>query len=109
MKVYIAGPIAGKVNGNREAFAERAAQLKEMGHEPLNPHDILPVHGMSPCIGEPLEGDSEHQYGCYLRADIEQMMFCGGITLLPGWWRSKGASAEEYVARSIGLTIVEVP
>lgn len=53
MKVYIAGPIAGRVNGNREAFAQRAKELIAAGHELINPWDIPPGPHEGSCIGEP--------------------------------------------------------
>lgn len=107
MRVYIAGPIKGYVNGNREKFLEAAALLRDMGHEPVNPHDI-PANHEGPCIGGPssVEGH-DHRYGCYLRDDIMVLMFCDAIALLPGWQNSKGAATEAHVAQSIGLP--EIP
>lgn len=109
MRVYIAGPIAGRVNGNREAFATRADLLRQMSHEPVNPWDILPDHDPRvSCSGSPIYGELAHRYGCFLRADIKVMMDCDAITLLPGWEWSTGATAEELVARAIGLKVVEI-
>jgi hypothetical protein len=110
MRVYIAGPINGKLNGNREAFAKRATQLTVLGHDPVNPWDIPPDHpAMLPCLGEPTDHspDSGHRYGCYLRADIAVLLNCEGISLLDGWEESTGASTEAHVARSIGLVEVK--
>jgi hypothetical protein len=110
VKVYIAGPIKGYDNLNQEAFTRRAEVLRQMGHEPLSPLDIKPDHDRGICCGgtpsEPT--NSNHKYGCFLRADLVEMMYCDGITLLPGWERSVGASTEEHVARSLGLQFVEV-
>ena len=108
MRVYIAGPIAGKENGNREAFAQRARLLVEMGLEPVNPWDIPPDHDQGSCCGAPVPHESVHRYGCLLREDIKILMYCDAITLLPGWQDSVGASTEEHVARSIGLKVLEV-
>lgn len=52
MRVYIAGPIAGKPNGNREKFQQAADLLVGLGYEPVNPHDI-PANHEGPCIGGP--------------------------------------------------------
>jgi nucleoside 2-deoxyribosyltransferase len=109
MKVYIAGPIAGQVNQNREAFLERADLLRSMGHEPVNPHDIPPEHTTEgTCCGGKVYEHSVHEYGCFLREDIKVLMYCDAITLLPGWQDSKGAATEEHVARSLGLPVVEL-
>jgi hypothetical protein len=103
-KVYIAGPMAGIEDGNRQAFKERAEWLRLAGYEPVNPWDIEPGDHEGPCIGgTPSNGGTGHQYGCNLRADIVKLMFCDAITFLPGWENSKGASTEHHVAQSIGI------
>jgi uncharacterized protein DUF4406 len=110
-RIYIAGPINGVHNGNREAFAERAKLLASAGYEPVNPWDISPGVHQGECIGDDVavnDEDGEHRYGCLLRADIEVMMFCDGVSLLDGWDKSRGASTEKHVADSIGLPIIEV-
>ena len=106
MRVYIAGPIKGVPDGNRSAFAERADQLRAGGYEPLNPWDLSPDGHPGPCIGD--EIGQPHRYGCYLRADIAEMMFCDGITMLRGWRNSKGAVTEYQVATALGLELVEL-
>jgi hypothetical protein len=108
MRVYIAGPIAGISDGNKEAFRARAQQLIAAGHEPLNPWDIPAWHPGHKCIGKPVEHSTEHLYGCFLRSDLMRMMFCDGISLLDGWENSKGARTEEHVARSIGLELINL-
>lgn len=106
MKVYIAGPIAGKENGNREMFAKAAELLQSRGHETINPHDI-PANHDGPCIGGPASvEDHTHQYGCYLRDDLMVMMFCDGVAALPGWELSTGASTEVHVAQSLGIPVI---
>lgn len=107
MKVYIAGPIAGQVNGNREAFAQRAKELEAAGHEPVNPWDIPPDHDNGDCIGGKVYETSTHEYGCFLRNDLMVMMWCDAVSPLPGWEDSKGAATEMHVAKSIGLVILE--
>lgn len=109
MKVYIAGPINGRPDGNRAAFALRAKELIAMGHEPLNPWDIPPDHDAGPCCGGPVDHeDGPHQYGCYLRADIITFLqTCDAISLLDDWEQSRGATAEEHVARAVGLQVIQ--
>lgn len=107
MRVYIAGPINGRPDGNRAAFKDAADRLRSQGFEPVNPWDIPGDHE-GPCIGGPVDhSENDHQYGCYLRADIEVLMYCDAICFLDGWEESKGASTEAHVARSIGLKVVE--
>jgi len=108
MKVYIAGPIKGMPDGNRAAFKQRAEELLLLGHLPVNPWDIPPDHDIGECIGDPVDhSDSPHRYGCYLRADIEQLMYCDAITMLPGWENSVGACTELGVAMAIGLLTIK--
>jgi hypothetical protein len=108
MRVYIAGPIAGKPDGNKTAFAEAAQRVRQAGHQPVNPWDIPPDHEGLCCPGEPTEHepDSGHTYGCYLRADILWLVYCDAVMLLDGWAASKGASTEAHVAQSLGLPMV---
>lgn len=111
MLVYIAGPIAGKENGNKAAFQEAEIRVIRAGHTPVNPWGIPPDHGSTKCCpGQPTEHepDSRHNYGCYLRADIEKLMYCDAIMFLDGWDQSRGASTEAHVAASLGIKVVEL-
>ncbi len=105
MRVYIAGPINGKPNGNQEAFQLRAEELEAQGHEPVNPWDIPPDHN-GPCTGDPVDHEPTHRYGCYMRKDLEALMTCDAISLLPGWVHSRGASVEYSVASILGMPVV---
>lgn len=105
VKVYIAGPMAGIPNENREAFAQRAKELVEQGHEPVDPSDVDPSHE-GDCIGREVDHSIIHRYGCFLRAGITALMQSEAITFLPGWTHSIGATTEEHVARSIGLKVL---
>jgi hypothetical protein len=109
MKVYIAGPINGVPDGNRPAFKEAADRVRAAGHEPVNPWDIPPDHDGPCCPGDPPDHDPVglHAYGCYLRADILQLMWCDAIMLLENWHQSRGASTESHIAWSLGLQVVE--
>jgi hypothetical protein len=107
MRIYIAGPIAGYEDGNRAAFKERAALITSRGHTPVNPHEIDHSHPGMACIGpETGRGDDPHLYGCYLRADVIELMTCQGYTVLRGWHESKGARAERHIAFAVGLKLM---
>lgn len=111
MRVYVAGPIAGRANGNKEAFALKAEELKAAGYEPVNPWDIPGGPHEGPCIGDRVAANNleaeTHRYGCYLREDIRVLMYCDAITFLDEWELSRGARTEHHVAMSIGLPILE--
>jgi hypothetical protein len=102
MRVYIAGPINGMLNGNQEAFKLRAEELEARGYEPINPWDVPPDHD-GPCTGDPVDHEPVHRYGCYMRKDLEALMTCDAISLLDGWERSRGATVEEAVAKILGM------
>lgn len=116
VKVYIAGPIAGKKNGNRRAFRTAARMLDMLGYEPVDPHGVDHSHE-DECTGDivpRLPGESEerregkaHKYGCYMKADILAMLGCEGAVFLNGWQHSRGASVERQVAEICGLKIME--
>lgn len=107
MRVFVSGPMAGRVDQNRPAFAKRAQELIDLGHEPFDPSDVKPGHE-GPCIGRPVGHDHVHRYGCRLRAGIEALMHCDAISMLDEWDQSVGAVAEHTVAKAIGLQEIVV-
>jgi hypothetical protein len=102
-RVYIAGPIGGRPNGNRDAFARRAVTLRAAGFEPVNPWEVDHSHGGG-CSGRDTgrPGDP-HRYTCYLLADIRALASCDAISLLDGWASSPGARAEVAFAAACGI------
>jgi hypothetical protein len=49
--------------------------------------------------------DGKHSWQCYLRYDLEQLVMCHEIVMLPGWSGSPGAKVEKSVAEMLGLLI----
>lgn len=76
-KIYIAGPISGLPNFNRDAFNAEAHRLLGLGHVALNPA-ILP------------DGLEQHEY---MAICIEMVKMADQLVMLPGWERSAGARA----------------
>ncbi|WP_392563217.1 DUF4406 domain-containing protein (plasmid) [Orbus sturtevantii] len=91
MKIYIAGPISGYKNGNREAFTVAEEKLNQVsGNVILNPSKLP-------------KGLSESEYMDICMA----MIRCAdAIYLLNGWKASAGASAEYAIAYKLGLKIM---
>lgn len=79
---YIAGPMTGLENFNKDAFNFMQADLEEQGHVVLNPA-ILPV-GLKPAQ--------------YLDICIPMLRCCTHIVMLEGWKDSKGANIERLIA-----------
>lgn len=92
MKVYLAGPMRGREDMNRPAFAAAAARLRAAGHFTFNP--------------------AENEAGS-LRANLAADMswialVAEAVVLLPGWRASAGATAEHALAAALGLPKLEL-
>lgn len=90
VRVYIAGPMTGYKNFNREAFHEAEEKLKQKGCTVLNPA-VLPG------------GLTQAQYMDICTA----MLRCvDTIYMLKGWHRSADAKAELALAAKLGHEVV---
>jgi hypothetical protein len=90
-RIYIAGPMTGYSDFNFPAFHAEAARLRALGYEVVNPAEI--------------NADTTAAWADCLKADIAQLVTCDGIALLPGWERSRGASLEHHIAKTLGMRI----
>ncbi len=103
MRIYLSGPIAGLALGEaKERFEAASILVKHTGHVPLSPFDIDPWVNCSCENGHVRWG---HEWSCYLRADIQAMLSCDGIFMLPDWEKSHGARLELNVAAATGLAV----
>ena len=91
MKIYIAGPMSGVEHFNFPNFHKAASQLRNAGHEVVNPAEICP--------------DTSLGWAECMKRDIVRMLECGAIALLDGWERSRGARIEAELAKSLGLRV----
>lgn len=96
MIVYISGPITGIEDENRTAFSSAAEYLRSLGHEPINPHEVLP-------------SNPNLDWHDYITDDILAMRRAEAIAFLPGWEDSYGALIESIVAVKMGLTEISIP
>lgn len=94
-KLYIAGPINGMPDGNKDGFEHMAKILKERGHEYINPREKGWKEADIP------EGMDLWTY--MMKLSLQEMMDCDGIILLKGWEESKGAMIEYQLARDLGM------
>lgn len=93
--IYIAGPMTGLPNYNHEAFAHVAAELRSWDNAVLSPHEIN-------------DGTEDaHPWEWYMRRALQLLLDADMVVLLPGWQKSRGASAEHYVAELLGMPILE--
>jgi len=86
-RIYIAGPIRGKPDYNRAAFAKAADRLRAQGYQVYNPAaanlEHLPLNRIMGIV-------------------LEQLCECDAIAMLPQWWRSGGARIEWMLAGYLG-------
>ena len=94
-KIYISGPISGHdLEVRRRVFSDAAKAAAALGFEPVSPFDN----------GVPEDAPWED----HMRADIEMLLDCHAILMLPGWKDSKGATTEIIIAQRINLKIYEL-
>ena len=103
MKVYISGPMTGIPDNNRDEFSRMASLLQAKGHEPVNPHDIIPTRRIKMTAGYIEEPIKDPKYLDYLKADIAVLMFCDAYVILDGWGDSRGARIEKGLADDLGI------
>lgn len=105
MKIYISGGISGLPTEQRkQQFATAAAQIRTVGHEPVNPFECIPESHNGPCPRGYAEGES-HSSACHLKGDILALLDCDGIYMLDGWELSRGARLEHSIACDTGKII----
>ena len=85
MKIYIAGPMTGIENYNREAFFGMADYLASFGHVCLNPANH--PDGLT---------QKEYMHLCFAMIDV-----CDAIVMLKGWENSTGAKKEYNYAEQM--------
>lgn len=88
MKIYIAGPISGMPNFNREAFSNAKKALVDLGYEPVNPMDYT---------------SASMSYHACMRIAVGLMVGCDAVALLDGWEKSKGALIEYELAKTLKI------
>ena len=113
MKVYLAGPMSGIPMFNYPAFTTVSAKLREQGYEVYNPSEIDDEEdqkaAMASADGTFASLSSRTSWGDFLARDVKIIADeCAGVALLPGWWDSRGARLEAFVALQLGLPLFEV-
>lgn len=88
MKLYIAGPVTGIPNDNKDAFTSALRRLIVAGYCPSVPHLVVP------------SGASWEEA---MKLSVALMMQADGVALLNGWQTSRGARIEYDLARDLGM------
>lgn len=105
-RLYISGPVTGKLGGNHIIFIEAYALLLDAGYVPFDPHDLVnpdDTHktAMLLCVNE-LTTRTQKLGVRY------PVPYYDGVALLPGWEQSEGARLEVAVAEACGITVKTV-
>lgn len=103
--LYLAGPMADLPQFNAPAFDAAAADLRHRGFIVINPVDLDLEVGFDPAVDSPEDFDLEST----IRRDVNALLDCDMIVMLPGHERSKGATAERYVAQWAGIPVHTYP
>lgn len=102
--IYIAGPMRGIKNANKEAFHDAAERLRSRGYEVINPVELNGEQDrecdadFQPSVGE--------LWDCMKTDLIAIGDRCDAICMLPGWENSLGAQAEVALARFLGIRVL---
>lgn len=91
MRVYLAGPIAGRPH-YADTFAKAADKLRMEGYTVFNP------------AAANQEGRPLRKIMAYLLAWLCEE--ADAIAMLPGWWRSGGARVEWLLAKYLKIKIL---
>jgi hypothetical protein len=117
--IYVSGPIMAPENGDlpsrltverRKMKFNQVSKIIRDNESPLtlviNPLDIEACKEST--TGPTCGGveDGKHSWQCFLRYDLEQLVMCDVVVMLPGWSDSPGANVEKKVAEMIGLEIL---
>jgi len=110
-RIYIAGPMSGIYLFNFPAFDEARDRINRWPDRvAVSPADIDREYGFDP-VSLPSDYDwnllpeSAGTRDEILRRDINALLTCDSIFMLPGWENSTGAKAEFQLAKWAGLTI----
>lgn len=108
-KIYIAGPMRGRPNGNLPAFDEAEARWREAGWQVMSPAAMVRALGY---VQAASPGTNFHQadrahLNHVFQIDFACLFASDAVALLPGWERSAGATAELALAQVLGLEVYD--
>lgn len=96
MRLYIAGPMAGYPDANRENFLWAEDALTKAGYEIVSPRLVNEA-----CM---LPMGDERWLHC-MKQDIRMIVECDGVAVLHGHEMSKGACVETFLARALNMEV----
>jgi nucleoside 2-deoxyribosyltransferase len=110
--IYLAGPMRGYANFNKPAFMAAAAALRAEGYRVFNPvEETIKLYGEGVYEDNP-GGDEEITPIDPRKVFYNDLTFiclhADAVVILPGWEKSKGATAENATALALGLPVFDL-
>lgn len=105
-KVYISGAMTGVEDYNRPAFKKAEERLSNMNFDVTNPHNLFTEEELHSILGDVSLSEDE-KWGLFMKRDIEYLVKCDFIAVLPYWETSRGANLELAIAKAIKMPIVQ--
>jgi hypothetical protein len=108
-RVYIAGPMRGIAEFNFPMFDAARNRGNGLGLYCVSPADLDRAAGFDGIgmKGEDCEYLAKIDIAATLKRDLDALLTCQAIALLPGWEKSRGANAELAWARLLGMEILD--
>lgn len=103
--VYLAGPMSSLPGFGFDRFDAARDNLIINGYKVISPADIDREIGFDPSVGTLDDFDLP----AAIRRDVDAILGCDAVVLLPGHESSKGATAERYVAKWAGIPCYTYP
>lgn len=102
MNIYLAGPMRGYDQFNFPAFHSATQDLRNRGHFVHSPAEHDEASGFDPTLNTLDNFDLQAAFAW----DIEQVLWCDALVMLPGWHASQGSNIEVSVGRAVGKRVL---
>lgn len=99
MLIYLAGKYSGDIDRNIQNARQIAIELWEDGYYVFCPH-LNTAH---------FEIDCRCTYENYIRGDMDILLRCDAVVMMPEWRGSEGANMEYSLAVKHNIPVFEYP